>query len=1037
MAGRRGISSFSVLLIMAVTAVIGIACFSQLKVQYAPSVSDNSVTISYSYPGASSRILEAEVTSKLEGSLANIKEAKEIRSISDYGYGSIELVFRKKVDMETARFEVASQIRNIWSSLPDGCSYPSISVNSQGARSRVAMAFDVKSPLPSKEIAGFVEDYVLYPLSTIDGVSDVRFYGQTPYEWVITFDADKAMANGLSASEIRNAISIYYADEMVGVVQEGDNSFGVRLRNVTGTDFGSIPLKKVGGRVIHLGDIASFRYQEALPDSYYRINGLNTLEIAVGVSSDANLIAVVGAVKAKMAMMSEDFPDEISMSVSYDSSEYISDELDKIYFRTGLCLLILLLFVFVLNKSWRYMTVIAMTLGVNILASVTIYYLADLHIHIYTLAGITVSLGIIIDNSIVMIDHWTRHRDRGVFPALLSAVLTTVAALLVILLLPEKEKANLIDFSFVIIINLCVSLAVAYLFVPALLDYFPVRDDEKSVSVRKLRRIVKWNGRYERFIHWGVSHRWVFVLSFVLLFGIPTCLIPDEFGDEDIAPLKRYEKVLNKIVGWRPYAENKSSIDHLIGSSFALFNDAMSRSDFYREPTRPSLMIEAGMPEGCTVQQLDEVMSAMENYLAQFEEIETFETQISSYDEGVISVVFKPEFENTWIPHRIKNSVISMASDFGGANWVVTGLDDNYFNNNIVTDNKTNSIVLQGYNLDELLAYGEVLKGYLSKNRRVSDPEIWGGGYGDRPRTEFNVKYDGRALTARGTSPYSYYSALYSPLFCSVVVNMPKGGEYVDVRLESSSKDIMDAWHVDNVAVAVGDTKMKLSEVGSIEKGRTGLVIRRENQSYSISVNYNFIGSWQLSQKAMDDAIHYMKTVLPVGYSIESGEYRWFYENKDKYAGLILLVIALIFIICAVHFDSLRYPLAIIWLVPISFIGVFLVFGLTDFTFDKGGFAAFVILSGITVNAGIYLVSAWRQINGGYDPMKRYIKAFNRKIQPISLTVVSTILGLVPFLFDGPMEVFWFSFAIGTISGLVFSVIAFVLYLPVFCCKKG
>ena len=112
-------------------------------------------------------------------------------------------------------------------------------------------------------------------------------------------------------------------------------------------------------------------------------------------------------------------------------------------------------------------------------------------------------------------------------------------------------------------------------------------------------------------------------------------------------------------------------------------------------------------------------------------------------------------------------------------------------------------------------------------------------------------------------------------------------------------------------------------------------------------------------------------------------------------------------------------------------------FGLTDFTFDKGGFAAFVMLSGITVNAGIYLMSAWRQINGGEDPVKRYIKAFNRKILPISLTVISTILGLVPFLFDGPSEVFWFSFAIGTISGLVFSVIAFVLYLPVFCCSES
>ena len=112
-------------------------------------------------------------------------------------------------------------------------------------------------------------------------------------------------------------------------------------------------------------------------------------------------------------------------------------------------------------------------------------------------------------------------------------------------------------------------------------------------------------------------------------------------------------------------------------------------------------------------------------------------------------------------------------------------------------------------------------------------------------------------------------------------------------------------------------------------------------------------------------------------------------------------------------------------MIPLSFVGLFLIFGLTNFTFDKGGFAAFVMLCGITVNAGIYLVSEWRADGN-------YLHAFSRKILPISLTILSTVLGLIPFLFDGPGEVFWFSFAVGTIAGLLFSVLALVIYLPVF-----
>ena len=140
----------------------------------------------------------------------------------------------------------------------------------------------------------------------------------------------------------------------------------------------------------------------------------------------------------------------------------------------------------------------------------------------------------------------------------------------------------------------------------------------------------------------------------------------------------------------------------------------------------------------------------------------------------------------------------------------------------------------------------------------------------------------------------------------------------------------------------------------------------------------------------------------------------------------------------AMTFESFRYPLPVIFMIPISFIGLFLVFGLTDFAFDQGGFAAFVMLCGIVVNAGIYLVTTYQALRQAQGPgaIRLYIKAFSRKITPISLTIVSTILGLLPFLSDGPEEVFWFDFAIGTIAGMAFSVIAIILVLPVFVVGK-
>lgn len=239
------------------------------------------------------------------------------------------------------------------------------------------------------------------------------------------------------------------------------------------------------------------------------------------------------------------------------------------------------------------------------------------------------------------------------------------------------------------------------------------------------------------------------------------------------------------------------------------------------------------------------------------------------------------------------------------------------------------------------------------------------------------------------------------------------------------------------MAVNVSDSKAKLSDVGHIVKQRTGLPIERDNQSYTINVRYNFVGSYQLAEKVRKDAISYMNSsILPVGYVACHDGGRWFEEHKERYAGLILLVVLMILVICAIQFNSLRQALSVIYLIPISFIGVFLIFGLSRITFDKGGFASFIMLSGLTVNAGIDLVAEWNSLRRSANPVMRYVKAFNYKVSPIMLTVASTVLGLIPFLIDGPQEVFWFAFAAGTISGLTFSIIALILYLPAFLISR-
>ena len=1037
---QRGIPAFSVLLIMAALAVIGVAMLPMLNVQYTPSPVERKIDVSFTWPDASARLIEQSVTSRIEGALSAITGSESVSSRSSKGSGRVTIRFRKGTEMAAARFEVASAIRNLYPKLPEEVSYPAISIATGGTRESDMLVYTIKADLPSRRIEEYVEAHMSTPLSQTEGVGKVSLSGVTPFEWVITFDPKAMEVNGISAADLAAAFRDYFRSDVIGLTTlphaDGtDRSIVLKLRNRASLNFGDIPIARRNGRIYHLRDFATARWCEAPPSTYFRINGLNTITLSIGCEASTNMLRVAENVKEEMQRLQAAFPPGISATLTYDASEYVSGELHKIYLRTLLCVAILMLFVYLVSRDFNYLLIIAVTLAVNILVAVVFYNLLNLDIHIYTLAGITVSLGIIIDSSIIMVDHYSYYRNRRVFVSILGALLTTIGALGIVWLLPEKQQANLTDFSLVIVINLVVSLIVALLFIPALLDKFPLKRSMTVSSVKRRRLTVRVSRAYARFIGWGRRHRWLFIVALIWGFGIPTFLLPEKIEPEKGETPGRGTELYNKIMEGRFMTEHRSFLDKFLGSSLHLFHTATSRYNNFREPEQKVLYVNAGMAEGCTVQQLNDVVRHMENYICQFDEVDMFRTRITSYDNARIEITFKPEYENSGFPSMLKQELTSAAINFGGATWRVWGIDDNSFNNNIVSSYRSNQIRLRGYNYDQLAAYADRLIDSLSTNRRVSEPEIMDGDAWTLPPNEFTIRYDDERIAATGLDVSDYYTILNTMLYQSRLPSVYNGEELQQVILESGDRDRFDRWHIANAQVGIDSLRTKLSTVGTIEKHRTGISIRRSKQSYEILVGFDFIGSYELGKRLIERTVRQLNDeILPIGFRADSPSHNFGRKEKQQQAWLILLVVAIIYTMCTILFESLRKPLVIILMIPISFIGVFLSFGWSDFIFDQGGFAAFVLLCGIVVNAGIYLINEEDTCAAisGKRGIALYLKAFNHKIVPISLTILSTILGLAPFLYDGPEEVFWFAFAIAAISGTFFSVVALLIYLPIF-----
>jgi len=247
----------------------------------------------------------------------------------------------------------------------------------------------------------------------------------------------------------------------------------------------------------------------------------------------------------------------------------------------------------------------------------------------------------------------------------------------------------------------------------------------------------------------------------------------------------------------------------------------------------------------------------------------------------------------------------------------------------------------------------------------------------------------------------------------------------------------MDMWQVKRLPLTPDSSILKFNALSSIDKETTTPIICKENQQYRLYLQFDYIGTDKFARKYIERTVNDFKPYIPVGYIVktDSDRYWWGQQNKKQY-WLLGLIVVMIFFICAILFESLIQPLAVILTIPVGFIGIFLTFYLFKLNFDQGGFAAMVMLCGITVNAAIYIINDYNHLRREYagrkvSNMRLYFKAFNYKIIPILLTVVSTVLGFLPFLI-GEKQAFWFSLAAGTIGGLLFSLVGIFFYLPLF-----
>ena len=1055
MSNPRNLSSFTLIVTFVCLSLIGVVLVPLLPVKLAPSRTLPGLTVSFSMPGNSSRVIEAEVTSKLEAMMARVKGIRKVNSTSDNGSGSISLELDKHADIDVTRFEVSTIIRQTWPQLPEGGSYPQISTRrSDDKASRPFITYTLNAPANPILIQQYAEENIKPVLGQLKGIYKVELNGATPMEWQLEYDSDQLSHLGITLQAVQRAINRHYEKEFLGICSIEKGAEGrewirlVRTSTEKEMEFepGVIQLQAEDGTMVTLDKLIKVRHVEERPQSYYRINGLNSVYLYITAEETANQLKLSGEVKHLMGELQQKMPPGYEVHISYDATEYIQKELDKIYFRTGLTVLILLLFVALITWNLRYLFLIVTSLAVNISVAVILYYAFGLEMQLYSLAGITISLNLVIDNTIVMTDHILHRRNLKAFVSVLAATLTTIGALVIIFFLDEKIRLNLQDFAAVVIINLAVSLFVALFFVPSMIDKIGLEKKKRRKRRRFLLRptfmkrlTVYFTRFYQGVIYYLCRFRVIACLLLLLGFGLPVFMLPEKMEGEG-----KWVEYYNKVFDNSTFKDKvKPVINKALGGSLRLFAEKVYEGSYFnRDEGEVVLSVYATLPNGSTLEQMNVLIKRMETYLSDFKEIRQFQTYIYNARQANIQIYFTKENQRSGFPYTLKANIISKALTLGGGSWSVYGLQDQGFSNDVRESAGSFRVKLYGYNYDELSYWTERLKEKLLLHRRIKEVTVnsefswWKDDY-----SEFYLDLDKLRMAKENVTATQLFTAL-RPVFGRDIYcgNVLFDNQTEQLKLSSLQGQQYDVWGLVNIPFFINGRSYKLADFATVQKGQSPQKVAKENQQYRLCLQYEYIGSSEQGKKLLKKDLEEFNKVLPMGYTAENDQDYWSWNKKDnKQYALLLIVIAIIFFTTAILFNSLKQPLAIIFVIPISYIGVFLTFYLFGLNFDQGGFASFVLLCGITVNASIYILNEYNAIRKRYPlllPARAFTKAWNSKILPIFLTVVSTILGFIPFMVGDGKEAFWFPLAAGTIGGLVMSILGIFLFLPIFSLKK-
>ncbi|MBR3578251.1 MAG: efflux RND transporter permease subunit [Bacteroidales bacterium] len=1000
-------------LVYVAIAILGVYSVMKLPIDLFPDMGSNHIMVFTVYAGASAADIENNVTKPIENVLNSVEDLKEMTSQSKENYSIITLEYEYGIDIDKATNDVRDKLDMMNSQLPDGCNLPFLFKFSM--EDIPILMLSVKSAESTNALYKILDERVSQPISRIKGVGTVSISGAPKREVAIYCDPDKLDEYNLTISGIAQKIAAENRNLPLGSMDIGTETYSMRVQGEfdNADQLNDIVVAGDGTtKSVYLRDVAQVidTVQERLQEVYN--NGNRGAMIIVQKQSGANSVDISNKVMALLPELQETLPSDIEIGIIANTSESIVNTIDSLKSTIFTILILVVIVVLFFLGRWRATFIVAIVIPVSLVAAFIYLRLTGNTLNIISLSSLSIAIGMVVDDAIVVLENITTHIERGTKPksaavfatseVSLSVIATTLVLLAVFVPLTFLEgQAGILfkQLGWIVAIVCSVSTLAALSLTPMLCSLMLKSNPSRGKVFGAIYKPIEWslNGLdklYSRFLGWCVSHRLIVITVAVIFFGGSLTLlkvIPTEFfPTQDMGRLSATVKLP-------------------VGTRMEKSRDFGLRFTEHMKKDYPELLMcnfSVGQPDDDnSFGIMSETGSNIVKFNMRFKNKTERKRSITEIADQVRADL--NEYEELY-----KYNVTVGGGGMGGQNSV--------------------DIELYCYDFATSDRVAAELADRMRKVKGCSEVNI--------SRTEYvpelHISFDRQKLAEHGlnlTTAATYVRNTFNGNIASYY--REEGDEYnIRVRnLQSHRQSIDD---IENILIypLTGGSGIRLKELATIEETFTPPTIERKNRERMIKVSC-VVGKDGVLSEVVDGAkeqLHQMDIPAEMTYNI-GGSWEDQQEAFADMTTLMVLIVLLVYIVMASQFESFTYPFVIMFSIPFAFTGVFIGLALTNTPLGVMALVGLLMLIGIVVKNGIVLIDYTILCRErGMTIRDAVVTAGKSRLRPILMTTLTTVLGMIPMAVGtGEGAEMWRSLGMTVAWGLSVSTLVTLVLIPI------